>query len=460
MINLNKISLKFGIWFLGAMLILEMFLFFFLHTSIVDSRIEEELAALQARGNSHRDVLENSYNQETLHHIAVMEAKADTEVIITGLNQNIIISSSKLDNEEQKIIAKEIGRVPRDGETLENRWKSEKYISTVTPFKINQNQKGYVYMFRSTDQIQTLISRLNHHFIAGAIMILSLMIITILFLSKALTTPLIRMKRATEKLSTGDFSVNLPDMGDDELGELSRSIKILAEDLKHLKGERSEFLASISHELRTPLTYIKGYADVSRRKDIDESTRDQYLSIIFEETKKLSDMIKDLFDLAKLDKNTFVINRVEVKLCSFLHSIYEKMLPAFTENGMELIVECKKNVNVFIDPMRFEQVMFNLLDNAIKYSNPNTETSISVKSEKGMVALIIKDEGHGIPKTDLPHIFDRFYRVDKSRSRDTGGSGLGLSIVKELIEAHDGTIEIKSEQGKGTAFFISLKELP
>ncbi|MFK9120390.1 ATP-binding protein [Peribacillus frigoritolerans] len=460
MINLNKISLKFGLWFLGAMLILEIFLFFFLHTSIVDSRIEEELAALQARGNSHRDVLENSYKEETLHHIAVMEAKADTEVIITDQSQNIIISSSKLDNEEEKIITKEIGQVPRDGKTLENRWKSEKYISTVTPFKINQNQNGYVYMFRSTDQIQSLISRLNHHFIAGAIMILSLMVITILFLSKALTTPLTRMKRATEKLSKGDFSVNLPDMGDDELGELSRSIKILAEDLKHLKGERSEFLASISHELRTPLTYIKGYADVSRRKDIDETIRNQYLSIIYEETKKLSDMIKDLFDLAKLDKNTFVINRIEVELCSFLHAIYEKMLPAFTENGMGLIVECKKNVNVLIDPMRFEQVIFNLLDNAIKYSNPNTQTSISVKSDKGMVLLIIKDEGHGIPKADLPYIFDRFYRVDKSRSRDTGGSGLGLSIVKELIEAQDGKIEIKSEQGKGTAFFISLKELP
>ncbi|MGE6721243.1 ATP-binding protein [Peribacillus frigoritolerans] len=460
MINLNKISLKFGLWFLGAMLILEVFLFIFLHTSMVDSRIEEELAALQARGNSHRDVLETSYKEETLHHIAVMEAKADTEVIITDQNQNIIITSSKLDKEEQTIITKEIKQVPRDGVTLENRWKSEKYISTITPFTINQNQKGYVYMFRSTDQIQGLISRLNHHFIAGAIMILSLMVITILFLSKALTTPLIRMKRATEKLSKGDFSVNLPDMGNDELGELSRSIKILAEDLKHLKEERSEFLASISHELRTPLTYIKGYADVSRRKDIGETDRDQYLSIIFEESKKLSNMIMDLFDLAKLDKNTFVINRMEVELCSFLHSIYEKVLPAFKEKGVELDVDCKKNVQVMIDPMRFEQVVFNLLDNAIKYSEPNTKTSISVKRENGTIVLKIEDEGYGIPQDDLPYIFDRFYRVDKSRFRGTGGSGLGLSIVKELIEAHDGTIEIKSEQGKGTAFFISLKELP
>ncbi|WP_353737945.1 sensor histidine kinase [Peribacillus asahii] len=459
MIILNKISLKFGLWFLGAMLILEVCLFFFLHTSIVGSRIEEELNALQARGNSHRDVLEISYNEETLHHIAVMEANADTEVIITDLNQNIIISSSKLDNEEQTIITKEIEQVPRDGAILENRWKSEKYISTVTPFTINQHQEGYVYMFRSTDQIQSLISRLSHHFIVGAIMILSLMVITILFLSKALTTPLIRMKRETEKLSKGDFSVNLPDMGNDELGELSCAIKTLGKELKHLKEERSEFLASISHELRTPLTYIKGYADVSRRKDLDQTEREQYLDIIYEESEKLSDMIKDLFDLAKLDRNTFVINFMKVELCSFLLSIYEKILPAFKEKGMDLKVYCHKNVHIMIDPMRFEQVLFNLLDNAIKYSEPHTKTCIFVRREKGKVLMEIKDEGDGIPEEDLPFIFERFYRIDKSRSRGTGGTGLGLSIVKELIEAHGGHIEVKSEPGKGTAFLITVEEM-
>ncbi|USK62391.1 HAMP domain-containing histidine kinase (plasmid) [Peribacillus asahii] len=456
---MNKISLKFGLWFLGAMLILEVCLFFFLHTSIVGSRIEEELNALQARGNSHRDVLENAYNKETLHHIAVMEANAETEVIITDLNQNMIISSSKVDGEERKIISKKIKKVPRDGLIMETRWKSEKYISTVTPFSINENQQGYIYMFRSTDQIQSLISKLNRHFITGAIMIFFLMIITILLLSKVLITPLIRMKQATEKLSKGDFSVNLPDMGNDELGELSRAIKILAEDLKHLKEERSEFLASISHELRTPLTYIKGYADVSRRKNLNQAEREQYLGIIYEESEKLSDMIKDLFDLAKLDRNNFVINRMEVELCSFLLSIYEKVLPAFKEKGMDLKIYSHKNVHVMMDPMRFEQVLFNLLDNAIKYSEPHTTTCISMKREKGKILIEIRDEGHGIPEEDIPFIFERFYRVDKSRSRSTGGTGLGLSIVEELIEAHGGQIEVKSELGKGTTFLIKVEEM-
>jgi len=273
-----------------------------------------------------------------------------------------------------------------------------------------------------------------------------------------LTRPLIRMKQATEKLSRGDFSVNLPDMGHDELGELAQAIKILSQDLKHVREERSEFLASISHELRTPLTYIKGYADVARRKDIDDIERNRYLTIIFEESEKLTGMIKDLFDLAKLDQHAFVIHLTQVDLCPFLSAIYQKVLPAFQEKGIRLTMNGEEDVQVMIDPVRFEQVLFNLLDNAMKYSEPNTETSLLVKREKGGVLLEIRDQGYGIPEEDLPFIFERFYRVEKSRSRGSGGAGMGLSIVRELVEAHEGTIKVKSEQGKGTSFFIWLKE--
>ncbi|MGG6447420.1 sensor histidine kinase [Pseudobacillus badius] len=440
------------------MMMIEICLFFFLHTGLVESRVEEELNALLARGNSHREVLENSYTPETLHHIALMEKKAATEVIITDSKQNIIISSSKIDKEEKKIVSKKIKNVPRDGEILEKQWRKEKYISTISPYSVNRQQNGYVYMFKNTDHVQSLISSLTRHFLFAAAITIILLIITILFLSKALTTPLIQMKRATEKLSKGDFSVQLPDRGDDELGELSRSITVLAQDLKHLKEERNEFLSSISHELRTPLTYIKGYADVARRKDIEEKDRDHYLNIIYEESDKLSAMMKDLFDLAKIDRNAFIINRTKVQLCSYVKTIHEKMLPAFKEKEMQLEIECNENIHGLIDPIRFEQVFFNLLDNAIKYSDPYTKTRIFVKEKDGDVLIKVEDEGHGIPEEDLPFIFERLYRVDKSRSRDLGGTGLGLSIVKELIEAHQGRIEVKSELGKGSTFLIWIKE--
>ncbi|MDQ0219992.1 HAMP domain-containing histidine kinase [Peribacillus cavernae] len=457
---MNKISLKLGTLFFFIILILESFLFFFLHDNIVESRIEEELTALQARGNSHRDVVEKSYKSETLHHIALMEAQAETEVIITDEKREIIISSNDIDQEEKNFLAKKVGNLPREGRILEDRWRSEKYISTISPYYIDTNKTGYVYMFKSTDQVQDLISRLNSHFLIAGILTISFLVFTILFLTKALTTPLIKMKKATEKLSKGDFSVNLPKLGDDELGDLSDSIEILANDLNHLKNERKEFLASISHELRTPLTYIKGYADVARRDTLNKSDREKYLNIIYEESEKLSDMIKDLFDLARIDQNNFTINREFINFPLYLQVIYEKMLPAFREKNIQLVVNCEDDLKVFIDPLRFEQILLNLLDNAKKYSQPNTKTSINAKREKGKVKIEVKDEGYGIPEEDIPFIFERFYRVEKSRSSRFGGSGLGLAIVKELVDTHEGgEIRVESKANQGTTFIITLEEL-
>nr|WP_100331938.1 HAMP domain-containing sensor histidine kinase [Bacillus xiapuensis] len=457
---MNKITVKLGIWFFFVMLIIEVCLFFFLHTRMVKNRVEEELIALLARGNNHREVLEDSYNEETLRHIAVMERNADTEVVITDQSKKIIISSSGLDTdtEEMDLLSKNISAVPREGMVLENRWRSGKYISTVSPYAVSNQQKGYVFMFKSTDQVQGLISRLNHNFLMAAVLTVSLLILTILFLTKFITTPLIRMKKATEKLSRGDLSVHLPDMGEDELGELSRSITILAQNLKHLKEERSEFLSSISHELRTPLTYIKGYADVARRKEIKDHDRERYLGIIYEEAEKLAAMIKDLFDLAKIDQNNFIIQREKVPLAPYLNSICEKMRPAFKDHGMGLELIGGEGIEVFIDPVRFEQVFLNLFDNAIKYSDPNTTTRVIVAREKKNIFIEVRDEGRGIPPEELPFVFERFFRVDKSRSRGLGGTGLGLSIVKELVEAHEGRVKVKSQLEKGSSFFIHIKE--
>ncbi|WP_153125057.1 ATP-binding protein [Peribacillus tepidiphilus] len=456
---MKRLSFKLGIMIFLVVFLLETVLFLFLHNAIVDTRIEEELAALQARGNSHRDVLEKSYKKETLHHIALMEAQAETEVAITNQNQEVITSSQPLDNEEIKIISYSIGQIPREGKVLENRWKTEKYIATISPFYVSGEKQGYVYMFKNTEQVQSLISRLNQHFFLAGILTIACMFLTIIFLSKALTTPLLKMKEATERLSKGDFSVKLPKLKNDELGELSNSIKILADDLNHLKNERNEFLASISHELRTPLTYLKGYADVSRRKELEESDRNKYLNIIYEESVRLERMIKSLFDLARMDRNTFTIKKEKVELCLFLNSIREKVLPAFNEKEIQLDIQCEKEMEVFIDPIRMEQVFLNLLDNARKYSPPRTKTSIQVKKSKQNVIIDIKDEGFGIPREDLAYIFERFYRVDKSRARASGGTGLGLAIVKELIEAHNGTISVQSEVNKGTTFSITISEV-
>jgi two-component system, OmpR family, sensor histidine kinase ArlS len=453
-----KISLRLGLWFFVCILIIETTSMVYLHRHVIHSRAMQELNSLKERGNSHRDVLEISSDPSTLHHIALMESKTDTEVVIKDYNGKILLSSGTVNQSIKKIINKAIPKVPRNGLILQSDLSGEKYIATVSPFDAGNGRKGYVYMFKSTEQVQSMISQLNRHFIIASLLILFLMLVTIFFLSRALTKPLIVMQEATKKLSNGDFSVTLPKMGKDEIGELSKSIQTLADDLNHLKQERNEFLASVSHELRTPLTYIKGYSDIGRRPLLDEKERIHYFDIIHEESEHLSHLVKELFDLARLDQNAFTIEKERVNFASYLQAIYDRVLPAFKEKQIRLKLDCEKDVFFSIDPKRFDQVLLNLLDNALKYSNENTTTLIKAYQKDKFIHLNIKDEGIGIPKEDLPYVFDRLYRVEKSRSRATGGFGLGLAIVKELVEAHRGTISVESKPGEGTCFKIVLKE--
>lgn len=453
---MNKISVKIAVLFFIAIFLLECISMVFLHNNIIHSRVHEELSSLQTRGNNHSEILEASFHDETIRHIAMMEARTDTQVILTKPDGTIYMSSNKVEDEMKKIMKTVPKNIPHTGLILEDDWKNATYIASISPVSVGNKITGYVYMFQTTQKIKDLISGLNQHFLIAGLLSLMYMIIIIVFLTRFVTHPLIKMSEATKRISKGDFSVSLPKPGKDEIGELGESIKVLASDLEILKNERNEFLASISHELRTPLTYIKGYADIARRPETNSEDRDKYLGIIFEETGKLSKLVKDLFNLAKMDENTFSIEKEAVHLLPYFQSIIEKVSPALNENQMILVLACANDLYGKIDPTRFEQVILNLLDNARKCSEPHTKIAVDVRKMNEKLHIKIQDEGRGIPSEDLPRIFERFYRVDKSRARALGGTGLGLSIVKQLVEAHGGTIDVKSRPNVGTTFEIIL----
>jgi signal transduction histidine kinase len=453
---MQKLSIKLGIIFFIIIIGLESFMFFFLHSSLVDSRVEEELYELQARGNAHRNVLEMNFNSTSIHHISLMESEGETDVVITD-NQFQFIGSSAQSIHFPRYIKTKISDIPREGKIIEENWQDMPYIATASPIEVDDVIVGYVFMFQDTNSVQTLIKHLNEHFLIAGFISICLTIIIIVILSKALTKPLIGMKIATSRMSTGDYSVSFPKTGKDELGDLANSIEMLAKQLDYLTKERNDFLASISHELRTPLTYIKGYADIIHKRNLSREDQEKYLEIILEETIRLSNLIKELFELAKFDQNMFVIQKQRIELCEFLFRVEQKLSPAFNEKNMTLNVSCPHHVYLMADPVRLEQVFLNLLDNAMKYSQPGSKTDITVVKKGSNLVVNVTDNGKGIPKKDILHIFDRFYRVDKSRTRALGGSGLGLAIVRELVHAHGGTITVKSEENVGTEFELTFK---
>jgi len=456
---LKKLSVKLGILFFLIIFGLITFMFFFLHTGIAESRVAEELDALQARGNSHRAILEKHFDDETISHVVLMESEAETDVVITDKAGKVIDSSAQ-GNLYKKYLKIPNSTIPRKGLIIEDKWEKEPYIATVSAVQTDGQLVGFVYMFQNTDSVRSLIKGLNEHFLLSGWISIIFTIIIIFFLSKGITKPLIKMKEATAQISKGDFSVSLPNTSDDELGDLARSIELLATDLNYLKQERNEFLASISHELRTPLTYIKGYADIVRKRNLSKEENEKYLTIIVDETNRLANLVKELFELAKLDQNSFLIEKESIYLEEFFTKTEQKLSPMFQEKQMNFEMICEPNLFLKADPLRLEQILFNLLDNSLKYSLNGAQIRLHAWKHKNDIHITIKDNGKGIPEKDIPYIFNRFYRVDKSRTRSLGGTGLGLAIVKELVHAHGAEISVKSKENVGTEFELIFKGEP
>ncbi|MGE7889956.1 HAMP domain-containing sensor histidine kinase [Bacillus cereus] len=456
---MKRISIQFGFYFLIVTILIESVLFILLYYSLVNTRVNEEMTALLKRGNSHRDVLEKYYDEQTISHVALMESEAETTVVITNTNKEILAKSNEINSTIKDHISKMQTRTDHNGAIIENHWKTSNYICTVSPIVVDGKHEGYVYMFLGTGSIEELVNGLTKQFIIAGIITFLLTVITIFLLSRLLTKPLLHMKHATEKMSKGDLSVSLTTTRNDEIGELASSIQTLANDLHYMKTERSEFLASVAHELRTPLTYVRGYADIALKESTSPEQRLRYLSIIKDESDYITNLVQDLFLLAQMEKHSFSIEVKEVQLHPFLTRITEKVNAMYKERHIKVSCTCPPSLLVNLDEQRFEQVIVNILNNAYRHSKEHSYINISVIEEHKRVSIKIEDEGEGIPPKDLSHIFDRFYRVDKARTRATGGTGLGLSIVKEIIELHGGNITVTSEVDHGSCFTISFPSI-
>lgn len=454
---MNKLSFKIGLLFFVFILLIESFLFFILYTNLANDRIDEVMNSLLARGNTHRDVLEDHFDRPTLEHVGIMESASEFIVVITDEKGDVIISSDPVEDEMMEVVDHTNNdEIPTEGKVVEDRWEEGKYVATDSPITINGEHKGHVFMFAHTSYVKKTVDQLSNQFLMTSVITVLLTIVTIFILSRLIAQPLTQMKQATEQLSKGKHDVELHTDRKDELGELANSITKLSKDLKELKLARNEFLASVSHELRTPLTYIKGYAHIINRSDTSKEDIAKYVAIIEEETEQLTSLINNLFQLVKIDENKFVIHRERIILCELLTQIAERIRPALAVKQITLRVDCHRDIVAFVDPERFQQVMMNVLDNAQKHSFKETEIVIDVKQTTTQTVMQITDEGEGIPENDVPYIFDRLYRVEKSRSRVSGGSGLGLSITQEIVESHGGTIEINSEINKSTTVLITL----
>jgi heavy metal sensor kinase len=281
-----------------------------------------------------------------------------------------------------------------------------------------------------------------------------------LFLGALLTYQLLKplddMAEAAIRITRADdLSRRLPDTGrHDEIGRLTMVLNGTLERLERLFHSRQRFLADVSHELRTPLTTIRGNVDLMRHiGEVDPEA----LDVVQDELQRMTRLVDDLLLLARADTGSLPIQQSPVELDSVFLDVYRQVKSI--EQSVNINLKNVDQVTVLGDEDRLKQLILNLVDNAIKYTPDGGTVTLGLSKENGTALVEIRDSGIGIPKEDLPRIFDRFYRVDKARSRAQGGSGLGLSIAKWIVRAHGGNIQVESEIGEGSVFYITLPVL-
>ena len=230
---------------------------------------------------------------------------------------------------------------------------------------------------------------------------------------------------------------------------------------KELEGIRKDFVANVSHELRTPLSIIKGYIEtlVDGHRNMPIEDRDRFLQTIQRHTDRLNSLLDDLLALSRLESINPGLHCESTQFADLVTSLIDDIRGRSTADAHVISFTCDPAIgSVLIDPLKVSQVCANLLDNALKYTPHGSRIDVTARLHEGEVEVCVRDNGPGIPEADLPHIFERFYRVDKGRSRETGGTGLGLSIVKHTVQLHGGRVWVESELGKGTAFYFTLPQ--
>jgi two-component system, OmpR family, sensor histidine kinase BaeS len=416
--------------------------------------IEDEL---YFRGLSHANVLAEYLDQQTLHHVTMMEEGAETAVVVVNSKGDILISSNCVVADQKKYL-QPITTIHSTKKFEESDWKTHPYIVTKSPIIKNDEILGTVIMFSPTTPIRQEVNEIHLAVTIFAISAIMISSFIILLFSKQITQPLIRIKRMSQQIAKGNYCVQLPVKGNDEITDLTNAINSMASELLRYETTRNEFLSNISHELKTPLMYIKGYADLLLQDRIrNPEERNNYLTIISEETLRVQHLVKDLLDLTKYREGKIFLNKKKINIVTFIKEIVYRTQYEMEKKG----ITCQYNSNLqevscMIDPERMEQVLMNLLENAKTYTAENGEISVRVYEGSTSIIIEIEDNGIGIPEDEHLRIWERFYRVEKSRSRNYGGTGLGLPIAKEIIELHGGHIDVSSVENQGTVFRIHL----
>jgi len=334
--------------------------------------------------------------------------------------------------------------------------------SSVTPLPLTDEQKplGEVYIIPDLtaepyDTFRKLSASTSHFLLVGGSLAIVIALILTFVLSRRMTSPIGALATAARRLGRGDMSQRVQLQGEGEVAALAHAFNFMAADLEHAEQLRRNLVADVAHELRTPLSNIQGYLEAIRDGVIrpDDTT----INSLNEEAALLSRLVNELQELSLAEAGELKLVYQAEDITNLIKQAVTPWQPKVAAKEISLSLDLPDNLPlVNIDWQRVNEVLHNLLENAVAYTRKGGTIGVAAITQGDWVEVCVSDTGEGIPAEDLPYIFERFYRVDRSRARATGGSGLGLTIAKRLVEAHGGEIAVQSELGRGSRFSFTL----
>ncbi|MGI6623547.1 MAG: HAMP domain-containing protein [Clostridiaceae bacterium] len=328
-------------------------------------------------------------------------------------------------------------------------------ISNIPPYDMNAS--GVILIHTKVPSIYRLKSSIIVMFIISGLLGGMISLLLSGLLSRRITRPVNQIKLAARRVASGEFSGRINVKGKDEIAELSDSFNDMVLALENLERMRRDFIGNVSHELRTPITTIKGFIDGILDGVIPAEKQEYYLSIVRDEVRRMQNLVNDLLDLAKMQAGEVILNMTDFDINELIRHCVISLQQLLIEKNLEFKADFEtERLFVHADMDSIQRVLINLLHNAIKFTPVDGEIRIKTYLEKDKAVISVEDTGSGIPKDELPNIFERFYKTDKSRSTDRSGVGLGLAIARNIIVSHNESIKVESEEGHGSRFIFTL----
>ncbi len=457
-----KLSLTLKIWLTMSLSILITIIFSFLLSNLFYEKLylkTVEKSLFREGQNLASDYTGGPLTGEFKEKIEWYNSKTESEVFAVN-NPRELSACLPYEIDYETLIGEEERKRLLEGEIIrkvdyEERF-DRKVLAVIVPLLDENRLEGIIYLYVPLATISELTNDFSYMWLVAGILFLIVSIYIGTLLVKKLTKPLLEIKAAARRVSDGDYSARVSASENDEIGELASAFNQMSSSIQREDERNKEFLANVSHELRTPLSYINGYSEALLTGIVKtEEEQKKYLSLIHRESKRMNRIVGDLLELSRLDMDVYQIIKTPLPLAQLIEDALQKYTLTAQDKGLFLKFNLDPDIIIEGDEGRIEQVLQNIMDNALRYTEKG---GISVKLEKheeGCV-LEISDTGIGIPKEDLAHIKERFFRVNKARTRRDGGTGLGLAISDKIVRLHGGRLVIDSVFGEGTTVRIIL----